>query len=273
MNDVEQWIYLDGPEPEIVQPFLDAVRDLPPATPEDRERRARVFFARLDAMLGGEAPAGGAEPCSPPAGLQPSHAEVAFVPWARGPCAVEPEPPEPAVAAPPAPAPPEPPVPPPPVRRAPAELAGTAEFPEGILAAAKALPFVRPEEIPPHQRATRTLQSEEEARAGLGGTFPLGDDSMQRALALLPFKGSPVVLGVVSFPDMTVHAYASFRAELAVRPERTEAILFRYHVPSRASREALDAHWQARFAAEPETFAEFERALAQFTEYVRLAQG
>jgi hypothetical protein len=44
-------------------------------------------------------------------------------------------------------------------------------------------------------------------------------------------------------------------------------------VPSRASREALDAHWQARSAAEPETRAELEGARAQFREYLRRVSG
>jgi hypothetical protein len=51
MNDVEGWIYFDGPEPELLRPLLDALRDLPPATPEAKERVARQFFEKLDAML------------------------------------------------------------------------------------------------------------------------------------------------------------------------------------------------------------------------------
>ena len=51
MDDVDRWIYFDGPEPERIRPLLDALRDLPPATPEDKERVARRFFEKLDAML------------------------------------------------------------------------------------------------------------------------------------------------------------------------------------------------------------------------------
>ena len=62
MNDADGWIYFDGPEPEHLRPLLDALRDLPPATPEDRERVARRFFDKLDATLSrGEEPAGGEE--------------------------------------------------------------------------------------------------------------------------------------------------------------------------------------------------------------------
>jgi hypothetical protein len=60
MNDAEDWIYFDGPEPEHLRPLLDAVRDLPLATPEDKERIARRFFEKLDAALSRrEEPAGG----------------------------------------------------------------------------------------------------------------------------------------------------------------------------------------------------------------------
>jgi hypothetical protein len=61
MNEVERWIYLDGPEPERIRPLLDALRDLPPATPQDKERMARAFFERLDAMLQREPEQQGAE--------------------------------------------------------------------------------------------------------------------------------------------------------------------------------------------------------------------
>ncbi len=51
MDDLDRWIYFDGPEPERLRPLLDALRDHPPATPQDRERAASQFFARLDALL------------------------------------------------------------------------------------------------------------------------------------------------------------------------------------------------------------------------------
>jgi hypothetical protein len=62
MNDADRWIYFDGPEPEHIRPFLDALRDLPPATPEDKERAIRRFLATLDATLSRrEEPAGAEE--------------------------------------------------------------------------------------------------------------------------------------------------------------------------------------------------------------------
>jgi hypothetical protein len=53
MNDAESWIDFDGPEPEHLRPLLDALRALPPATPEDRQRAVRRFLERLDATTSG----------------------------------------------------------------------------------------------------------------------------------------------------------------------------------------------------------------------------
>jgi len=51
VNDIDDWICFDGPEPEHLRPLLDALRDLPPSTPEDKQRMARRLFEQLDAEL------------------------------------------------------------------------------------------------------------------------------------------------------------------------------------------------------------------------------
>ena len=51
MNDLDRWIYFDGPEPESIRPLLEALRELPPTTPEDKQRMARRLFEKLDAEL------------------------------------------------------------------------------------------------------------------------------------------------------------------------------------------------------------------------------
>ena len=49
MSAEETWIYFGGPEPEPLRSALDALRDLPPATEDDRERAVARFFATLRA--------------------------------------------------------------------------------------------------------------------------------------------------------------------------------------------------------------------------------
>jgi hypothetical protein len=53
MNDVDRWIYFDGPEPERVRPLLDALREVaaPRPTPEDKARRLAAILEKLDASL------------------------------------------------------------------------------------------------------------------------------------------------------------------------------------------------------------------------------
>ncbi len=63
MNEVERWLYLDGPEPELLRPLLDALRTPPVSTPADEERRSRAILARIDAYL---PPAEEPEPPPPP---------------------------------------------------------------------------------------------------------------------------------------------------------------------------------------------------------------
>ena len=80
MNDVERWIYFDGPEPESVRPLLDALREVetPRPTLEHKARMLADFLEALDTRLGrvaqgraeearGRAPAfGSAAPAAPP---------------------------------------------------------------------------------------------------------------------------------------------------------------------------------------------------------------
>ena len=53
MNDVDRWIYFDGPEPESIRPLLDALREVDTSrpTPEDKARVVAAFFEKLDARL------------------------------------------------------------------------------------------------------------------------------------------------------------------------------------------------------------------------------
>ena len=106
-----------------------------------------------------------------------------------------------------------------------------------------------------------------------GETAPLGDDSIAKAVASLPFIGNTVGAGLVPFTRLSLEAYASLRAELLVLPERWAEILPRYHVMNAAARRALDEHWTMELAARPEARASFEKALAEYTAWLRSRRG
>jgi len=76
MNDVDRWIYFDGPEPERLRPLLSALREVeaPRPTPEDKARMMAAFFEKLDARLGRvtEGRAEEARGSAPPAAPTPS---------------------------------------------------------------------------------------------------------------------------------------------------------------------------------------------------------
>lgn len=60
-------------------------------------------------------------------------------------------------------------------------------------------------------------------------------------------------------PALDLRQYASLACELALHPAQTPAVLARYGLASDDARRRLEAHWSARFAAEPAVRAEFER--------------
>jgi hypothetical protein len=102
-----------------------------------------------------------------------------------------------------------------------------------------------------------------------GKTAPVGDDSIEKEVALLPFGEKGTCAGVVPIPRLSLEQYASLRAELAVRPEKWAEIQPQYHVMSVAMRRALDEHWEIELAANPEARAAFEKLLADYTAWVR----
>ena len=102
-----------------------------------------------------------------------------------------------------------------------------------------------------------------------GETAPLGDDSIEKAVAALPFVGATSGAGVVFFPRLSIQQVASLRAELALWPERSGEILRRYRVMNEAAHRALWEHWQAELAASPEARATFEKGVASYTAWLR----
>ena len=285
MNDVESWIYFEGPEPEPLQSLLDAVRELPPATPEDKERVIRQLVERLKAAssrgqgaAGGEAGEGKREEIGTESGAD---APVAPVAPAAAPsverrggkddvtarsvtfddrhdallfkAAVAPEARGERV-------------------KPSADTAPMPDLPDEMWQKLGRLPF---KPAPPGQAPATTTAQEPVAAKGRGETAPIGEKSFARAVAALPFAGNTVGEAIVPFPELNLLQYASLRAELAMSPERASEILPRYHVPSEAVRRALEEYWAARLAANAEERAAFERAVREFSAYLwaRKVQG
>ena len=102
--------------------------------------------------------------------------------------------------------------------------------------------------VPPPQRraAPQTVQSRV---VGLGETAPVGDDSIQKAVA--------AVTPPVRLPPLTLRQFASLCAEVTFQPERRSEILASYRVRDEAVYAALDAHWRRERAARPEARTAF----------------
>src|SRR6185312_11613961 len=101
---------------------------------------------------------------------------------------------------------------------------------------------------PATMRAPRTMPCPVWKLAA-GGTTPVGNDAIERAVAAVRSPGSKPA--AVAAPRLTLDAYASFYAELSMWPEQVEEIRRRYQVPSRAAHEALDQEWRERVARDP----------------------
>lgn len=266
MKDIDGWIYFDGPEPDHIRPLLDALRDLSPATPEDKERLSRRFFERLDGEL--------SQRSDPPAATGSQLAETPDERGAGNDGATARSPAfDDRLAALPA----DPPAPLVPVDagkphtaegRPPEALTITTlalELPAEFREQLRALPFM-PRAPGPDFKLTMKVPVMDRRK---GETAPLGDDSIANAVAALPFAGYAVGRGMVPFPQLSLEAYASLQAELSVWPEWSADILPRYRVMNEGAREALDEHWQMQLAASPEMRAQFEKAVGEYTAWLR----
>jgi hypothetical protein len=264
VNDVEAWLYFDGPEPAHIRPLLDALRDLPPSTPEDKQRMSRRFFERLDAELARQR-----EPSVTTTATATTRTEGKAERWTGEVCATARSPSlDERPAAPPPAEPPSPPVaagePRPPTGRLPDPLTQTSlalDLPPEVRERLGGLPF---QPRPSGTDINRTMQVPV-MNLLKGETLPFGDDVLAKAVAALPFAENTAGAGLVPFPRLSLERYAALRAELSLWPERSAEILPRYHVMTEAARRALEEHWQAELAASPAARATFEKVLADYT--------
>jgi len=280
MKDINDWLGKGGPEAESIRPFLDAIRDNdrdnarepPPTTPEEEERKVRGLFERLDAEHARREEASVAP--SRPMGAQALR-ECRF--YEVGVTLRSPELRERIAELPPARA-PEPPLrakrpgPPPAMPPALEVLAVTSialEVPPEVRERMGRLPF---SPRPPGQELTLTMQVPV-LDLQKGQTAGLGDDSIKKEVAMLPFPGSTVGKAVVPIPPLSLEQYASLEADLSMQPERSAEILRQYNVVNKAARRALDEHWEAQLVASPEMLAQYNQALVSHAAWVRSQQG
>ena len=274
MNDIDDWICFDGPEPVYLRPLLDALRDPPPATPEDKQRMARRIFERLDAELAqkGEPPAATpatAAMSAPAPGGRPVDEDALT---ARSPRFDE-RPAAPTPAEPPSlPVPVDARQPRPPEGRPPLDPLTTTlvhEIPAELRERLERLPF---KPLPPGIELTQTKQVPV-LNPWKGETVGPGDDSITKAVAALPFAGDTGVAALLPFPRLSLEAYASLRADLSVWPERSAEILPRYQVMNEAAYRALNEHWHTELAASPVARAMFDKILAGCMAWLRTKRG
>lgn len=130
-----------------------------------------------------------------------------------------------------------------------------------------------------HDRSRAPMPAEMASTMPLGAVLPLPatpfraatapDEALGRAVAharVTPRESSAPNTGQSA---LSLEQYASLRVEMQRQPELRAETLSRYGLPTDAL-ESLDAHWNARFAAEPQTRAAFARA---FTEYQSWLDG
>jgi hypothetical protein len=265
VSDIHAWLDLNGPVPEHIRALLDALRDPPPETPEDKERSLRRSCERLDEQLArqGEPSVGTAGASARAPGEREMGEEGATV---RSPSLDE------RPAAPPPAEPPSLPVDarePRPAEGRPAEdlkiTSVALDIPAELREQMGRLPF-RPRAPGTELAWTMQVPVPDWQK---GETTPLGDDSITKAGAALPFAGNTVGAAPVPVPRLPLETYASLRAELLLWPERSAEILPRYHVINEAARRALEEHWERELAASPEARATFDKALAEYTAWLR----
>jgi hypothetical protein len=153
-----------------------------------------------------------------------------------------------------------------PVARPPAHFAATLEHPSfAALAAARAEPMPFGDQPSPEFVASLQAPRRSSAANAFSGTLPLESDLRAQVKEALPFgKSTAEASQAAVTPQLTLESYASLCAELAVHPERAPEILPRYHLPDAVTRQAVDAAWQRRFAAHPDTQQRWSELCASY---------
>ncbi len=156
---------------------------------------------------------------------------------------------------------------PPPDPAPPARAAAPAHLFAGTVAASGYLPVAR---LPFGSAAPAQAFAAAIAHAAAAqGPAPFALHGETVGLPAGVADGPRVPAGV---PDLTLPQYASLRVDLHESPGQAEAILARYGVPP-GGRPPLDAHWRARFEADPLLRMMFAKAYATYLAWLRARAG
>jgi hypothetical protein len=269
MNDeVERWILFDGPEPDLIHPFLEALREPVPMDPEEDERVLRSLLERLEAALPPRDETPGAEDAPPPAPPSEPPPAVRRPPVAPASTAEGPPPLGPRDAsgpvllddaevqsAPPTPAPaPEKeekaPEPPPFVARRPSSLKETAN---SFGAACPIQPALSASAVRPAP-AVQVVGAKEHSRTL---ELPVMD----------PSQGArPAV------PEMTLYDYVAYRTQVELWPEHSAHFRKKYGVEGEAGHQELMRTWERDLAESPTLRALADRMQASWVQLGREMQ-
>jgi len=99
------------------------------------------------------------------------------------------------------------------------------------------------------------------------------EDEFQETVAVETMSPLKQVLDAGSpppnLPDFTLQQYASLCAEREVRPGEAEAIRQKYGIPDEPTLEALDAHWERLFTAQPTVRERHQGLLTEYVAWLR----
>lgn len=112
----------------------------------------------------------------------------------------------------------------------------------------------------------------------VGETLPLGGNLlafMRPALPFDPGASAPAPGGprASQWPPLTLDAYASLCAELAVFPANSLDILRKYGVADDTMKRGLDQQWRELFTTAPPLREEWQRKMTGFCDWLRRAGG
>ena len=97
-----------------------------------------------------------------------------------------------------------------------------------------------------------------------GTTLPVGIDLMAEAKTALPFEKPPAAPAKRVTMRLTLEDYAAVCVELALYPDRSQEVMKRHHLPDEATMRAIDADWQRRLAAHPDTHQRWSELYAAY---------